>query len=167
LRKEEITNMKKFLSLALALCLCLSLGVTAMAAEITVDGAQSATTTVTYGLESGYTVVIPESVVLATDTHKGTATIEASDVLLAYGETLKVTVTGIDKLVDASDAENTLSYKVGTTDGAEDVVNGTVVLSVAAGTVAGGEQDLYFELTQDVTKAGAYSDTLTFTVTVE
>lgn len=159
--------MKKFLSLALALCLCLSLGVTAMAAEITVDGNQSATTTVTYGLESGYTVVIPESVVIDTDTHKGDATLEASDVLLAYGETLKVTVTGIDELVDAADAANTLSYKVGKTDGAEDVTNGTVVLAVEAGNTEGGEQTLYFELTEDVTKAGAYSDTLTFTVTVE
>lgn len=159
--------MKKFLSLALALCLCLSLGVTAMAAEITVDGNQSATTTVTYGLESGYTVVIPETVVIDTDTHKGNATLEASDVLLAYGETLKVTVTGIDELVDAADAANTLSYKVGKTDGAEDVTNGTVVLAVEAGNTEGGEQALYFELTEDVTKAGAYSDTLTFTVTVE
>ena len=159
--------MKKIVSLVLALCLCLSLGVTAMAAEITVDGTQSATTTVTYGLEAGYTVVIPESVVIDTETHKGQATVSASDVLLAYGETLNVTVTGIDELVDAADAANTLSYKVGKTDGASDVQNDTVVLSVAAGTVAGGEQDLFFELTQDVTKAGAYSDTLTFTVTVE
>lgn len=159
--------MKKILSLALALCLCLSLGVTAMAAEITVDGNQSANTTVTYGLEAGYTVTIPESIVIDTETHKGTATVTAEDVLLAYGETLNVTITGIDTLVDAADAANTLTYKVGKTDGAQDVTNDTVVLAVAAGTVAGGEQELFFELTQDVTKAGAYSDTLTFTVTVE
>lgn len=161
--------MKKIVSLVLCLCLCLSLGVTAMAAEITVDGTQSATTTVTYGLESGYTVVIPESVVIDTDTHKGSATVSASDVLLAYGETLKVTVTGIDELVDAADAANTLSYQVGTTDGDDDVVNGTVVLAVEAGDNWNSEaaQELFFELTEDVTKAGAYSDTLTFTVTVE
>ena len=161
--------MKKIVSLVLCLCLCLSLGVTAMAAEITVDGTQSATTTVTYGLESGYTVVIPESVIIDTETHKGAAEVSASDVLLAYGETLKVTVTGIDQLVDAADASNTLSYKVGTTDGDDDVVNGTVVLAVAAGDNWNSEaaQELFFELTEDVTKAGAYSDTLTFTVTVE
>lgn len=159
--------MKKIVSLAMVLCLCLCMGVTAFAANITVDGEQSANTTVTYGLEAGYTVNIPESVVIATDTHKGQATVSAEDVLLAYGKTLKVTVTGIDELVDTADANNTLTYKVGTTDGDDDVVDGTVVLSVAAGTVAGDAQDLFFELTQDVTKAGAYSDTLTFSVTVE
>lgn len=159
--------MKKIVSLVLALCLCMALGVTAMAAEITVDGTQSATTTVTYGLEAGYTVTIPETVVIDTETHKGQANVKAEDVLLAYGETLNVTVTGIDELVDTADATNTLSYKVGKTDGAGDVTNGTVVLSVEAGTVAGDAQDLFFELTQDVTKAGAYSDTLTFTVSVE
>lgn len=159
--------MKKIVSLVLALTLCLSLGVTAFAAEITVNSAQSATTTVTYGLDSSYTVVIPESVVIDSESYKGDTAVSASDVMLNYGETLNVTVTEIDVLVDAADAANTLTYKVGKTDGADDVTNGTVVLSVESGNVEGGEQALYFELTQDVTKAGNYSDTLTFTVSVD
>lgn len=158
--------MKKIVSLVLALSLCLTLGVTAFAANITVDGEQSANTTVTYGLESAYTVVIPESVVIDTETGKGQTSVSASDVLLNYGKTLNVAITGIDKLVDVADAENTLTYQVGKADGAADVTNDTVVLAVAAGNTEGGEQDLFFELTQDVTKAGEYADTLTFTVNV-
>ncbi|MBQ8806070.1 MAG: hypothetical protein IJZ68_06255 [Bacteroidaceae bacterium] len=158
--------MKKILSLVLALCLCLSLGVTAFAATVTEESAaQSANTTVTYGVEAGYTVTIPETVALNTE-GKGQATVSAADVLLLAGKTLKVTVTGVDELVNTADNATTLSYKIGKTEGAADVVDGTVVLSVAAGN-ATGSQNLYFELTEDPTAAGTYSDTLTFTVTVE
>ena len=53
-----------------------------MAADITVDTEQSANTTVTYGLEASYTVVIPDSVVIETAC-KGQTSISATDVLMS------------------------------------------------------------------------------------
>lgn len=160
--------MKKILSLAMALCLCLSLGVTAFAAEVTINGNQSVDTTVTYGVEEGYTVTIPETIVIATDTHKGEAEVKAANVLLADSVKLTVTLSGYEELVDVAAADNTLSYKIGKTLGASDVTNGTVVLEVESADNWNSEatQTLYFELTEDVTKAGTYSDGLTFTVDV-
>lgn len=165
--------MKKIVSVLLALVMALSLGVSAFATDVTVDGSQSADTTVTYGLDSSYLVVIPESVVIDTNTHKGEATVSAENVLLGYGETLNITVANAENedkwyLVDKTAADNTLEYTIGKTDGAADVTNESVVLSVAAGDKWNEkvEQALYFELAEDVTKAGDYSDTLTFTVDV-
>lgn len=160
--------MKKILSLAMVFCLCLCMGVTAFATDITVDGVQSGTTNVAYGLESSYTVVIPDTIIIDSDTHKGAGAVSASDVIIAANTSLRVTLAGKDALVDEADADNKLTYKIGKTDGGSDVDNDTVVLTVASGAAWDTEvvQNLFFELTQDVTKAGNYSDTLTFTVTV-
>lgn len=167
--------MKKIVSMILVLVMAMSLGVPAIAAEITNnDAQQSANTTVKYGLDEGYIVVIPDSVVIDVETEKGQATLSAENVLIGYNKTLNVRVSGNDysdawELIDTADANNKLKYTIGKTDGADDVVNNTVVLSTEAGANYNSkvEQVLYFELDEVVTKAGSYVDTLTFTVNVE
>ena len=167
--------MKKLLAVALALVMATSMTSVVFAADanITVDGSQSANTVVTYGLDEGYTVVIPDAVALDAD-GKGTATLSASDVIIATGKTLNVRISGADydtawELIDKTDANNKLVYIIGTTDGADDVVNNSVVLSSASGANWNSEvsKTLYFAIDEDVEKSGSYEDTLTFTVSID
>ena len=164
--------MKKTLSLALAAVMALSLAVPAFAADITTDGG-SGTTVVTYGMSQGFTVTIPASIDLDADA-KATADVTAENVLIPFGKTLNVRVSGDDytdkwELIDAASAANKLTYTIGTTDGASDIVNNSVVLDVDSGEASASTvtETLYFEVTDEITKAGSYADTLTFTVSVD
>lgn len=167
--------MKKLISAALALAIAASMTTVAFAADtsITVGGNQTANTVVTYGLEEGYTVVIPDAVNLD-ETGKGTAELQASNVIIAAGKTLNVRVNGADyqdawELIDTADATNKLTYVIGKTEGGSDVVNNSVVLSSASGVNSDSTvtQKLYFAIDEDITKSGTYEDTLTFTVSID
>lgn len=167
--------MKKAMSLALALVMVMSMSIGAFAAEIGITGSQTTNTTVTYGPGSGYTVVIPESIAIPYSAGKGdatTVTVSASNVMIDYGTTLSVAITGQDDgswmLVDTTNAANTIEYIIGTTAGASDVVEGTDVLTVPAGDYWNSTKSATLHLTvnENVVKTGNYSDTLTFTVDV-
>jgi hypothetical protein len=165
--------MKKTLSLGLALVLALSMAVPAFAADITVDGG-SGETVVTYGTSQGFTVTIPADFAIDTATKKATAKVSAENVLIPYGKVLNVRVSGHDytdkwELIDTAEATNKLTYTIGTSEGASDIVNHSVVLGVASGEAYGSEvaKSLYFQVTDTLTKAGTYTDTLTFTVSVD
>lgn len=168
--------MKKMLSVILAFVLVMSMATTVFAAdaEITTGGNQSAETVVTYDMTEGYTVIIPESVVIDATTKKGTAIVGAENIVIAYGKTLNVTISGDDyadawELIDVADATNKVKYLIGTTEGGEDIVNESVVLTSAAGDNWNSkvEETIYFSLGEDVEKAGSYEDTLTFTVSID
>ena len=163
--------MKKTLSMALALTLALSLAVPAFATDITVDGGVGETV-VTYGTSQGFTVTIPADFTIDSATQKASADVEAENVLIPYGKTLNVRISGDDyvdswELIDTAEASNQLTYNIGTTEGGNDIVNNSVVLSVAAGNTSGVTETLYFEVIDTLTKAGTYTDTLTFTVSVD
>ena len=163
--------MKKTLSMALALTLALSLAVPAFATDITVDGGVGETV-VTYGTSQGFTVTIPADFTIDSATQKASADVEAENVLIPYGKTLNVRISGDDyvdswELIDTAEASNQLTYNIGTTEGGNDIVNNSVVLSVAAGNTSGATETLYFEVIDTLTKAGTYTDTLTFTVSVD
>lgn len=163
--------MKKTLSMALALTLALSLAVPAFATDITVDGGVGETV-VTYGTSQGFTVTIPADFTIDSATQKASADVEAENVLIPYGKTLNVRISGDDyvdswELIDTAEASNQLTYNIGTTEGGDDIVNNSVVLSVASGNTSGATETLYFEVIDTLTKAGTYTDTLTFTVSVD
>ena len=163
--------MKKILSLALAAMMVVSMIPAAYATNITIDGDQTASTVVTYGLDEGYTVTIPDSVALNTD-GVGTAVLSAADVIIASGKTLNIRISGADyvnawELIDQADADNKIVYSIKKA-GAE-VKSGDVVLAAAAGdnwnsTVS---STLNFEITGEIAKSGSYKDTLTFTVSID
>ena len=175
--------MKKFLSCVLCLAMVASMGVTAFASEVVplgpvnpviqADGG-SENVLVTYGMSSGFVVTIPATVNLDAE-GKGSCQISAENVMIAANHTLQVSLgsedyanTGSWELVDANAPDNTLTYTIGKVAGASDVTNNTVVLSVNAGesyqSVSG--RMLHFSIVDELTKAGEYTDTLTFTVNV-
>ena len=164
--------MKKTLSMLLAVCMLCALCVPAFAANITETGAQTQDTVVKYGMEASYTVTIPETVAIDVDTLQGNTTVKASDVVLASGEKLNIVLTGDCNenkefhLKDTTDASNTLAYTISNADG-DVLTTDDVVMTVDAGNVAGASAALKFALTSDVTKAGTYTDTLTFEVEIE
>ena len=164
--------MKKILSGVLCLAMMLSMGATAFAAEISTDGGTQ-NTVVSYGMSEGFTVTIPTNFNID-DSRKATANVSASNVMIAHGAILEVTIRGNDwdgswELIDAAEASNQLTYTIGTTEGGDDIVNNSVVLDVASGEAYGSEvaETLYFTVVDTLTKAGTYTDTLTFTVSVD
>ena len=163
--------MKKILSCVLCLAMIASMGVTSFAAEIDTDGG-SQETVVTYGMAEGFTVTIPTNFTID-DSKKATANVSASDVMIAHGATLEVTISGNDyvdswELIDTAEVTNQLTYTIGSTDGGSDIVNGSVVLSVASGEAYNSTvtETMYFTVVDELSKAGEYTDTLTFTVSV-
>ena len=168
--------MKKVLSGVLTAILMASMMTTVFAAEteITVGGTQSAETLVTYEMAEAYTVIIPDAVVIEPTTNKGSAIVGAEKIVIDFGKTLNVKIGGHDntdawQLIDVTNSANTINYTIGTTDGGNDVVNNTVVLSSVAGANWNDsvENTLYFSLNEDVEKSGSYEDTLTFTVSID
>ena len=131
-------------------------------------------TIITYGVSNGFKVIIPADFTI-TEAAEESQTVSASDVYIAYGETLRVSLKGenFDEteskwyLVDEANDSNKIEYTIGTTSGSADVTNDSVILEVAAGDINGEEVDLFFNVVKAPTIAGTYNDTLSFTVTVE
>ena len=164
--------MKKILSLALATIMMLSMATTAFAAEIDTDGG-SQETVVSYGMDDGFTVTIPTNFVIDTETNMATANVSASNVMIAHDKFLKVSISGNDymdswELIDESEAINMLTYTIGTTEGGSDIINNSVVLSVASGEAYNSivTETMYFTVIDKLDESGVYKDTLTFVVEI-
>ena len=162
--------MKKRLALILTLGMVISMSTTVFAATTTTDlndTTKTGTTTLTYEQASGYTVTIPADFNVTKD--EVSQTISAKDVVIPSGKSMKVKVSSPNYatgwyLIDKENTENKLAYTM--KKGADAVVSGDEILSVSAGTIS-GSQALLFQVTDNVTKAGTYTDTLTFIVSVE
>lgn len=158
--------MKKMLTLALAVVMMLSCSVTAMAATAT-EGAN--TVPVTYTENTSYTVTIPETITI--DKNASEQTVSAKDVMIPTGTALKITVSSENYannnwyVANKAAAAEKLTYTI--KNGGTALKSGDTVLSVEAGNTAGASVPLTMQLTGNVTKAGTYTDTLTFTVSVE
>ena len=141
--------MRKIISVVLALALAATFGLAAIADD-TKD------TTVSFEKAASYTWTVPESVIAG-----GTAgTVSASNVIIAYGKQLKISITN-----GVSDGNVTL-----TLNGQSETVTAAVTytdLTVLAGTIAGGSQTLSVAAPESVSYAGTYSGTITFTAAVE
>lgn len=166
--------MKKFLSSVLCLAMLLSMGTTAFASNISTDGG-SQDVVVSYGMSEGFTVMIPSAISLESmdgDIY-GEGIICAENVMIGAGKTLKVRLSGHDyvdkwELIDTNESANRLTYSV-TTENLVPVYNNDVILSVASGEIPHNQKLAYVCITllDEMTKAGNYTDTLTFTVEVE
>lgn len=169
--------MKKIFSCVLCLAMMLSIGITAFAADISTDGG-SQEVTVTYGTSQGFVVSIPADIEIGED-GKGQAVVSASNVMIPYLTTLRVKVSGswgyeVDDvegswiLTDKADSNNMLGYTIGISGYGNHVVDDSTILAVRSGECHDSTKSthLYFSMFSDVTKSGAYEDTLTFSVDI-
>lgn len=165
--------MKKSLAFVLSLALTLSLSATAFADNINQDTAeQTGSTNVTYTVNPGYTVTIPEKVTI----NEAPVTVSANDVITDKGSQVVVKLTatdGTDNAFTVKTAEDAvLNYTVRSGD---TVINiGDTVLAVnpddtTADTLANGSADLTFSLAdgETVKYSGTYTGTVTFTIGIE
>ena len=161
--------MKKLLTLALVGAMLTATGVTAFAAPITADSdPKTGGTTVNYQVAPVYTVVIPDTVTLGNT--------KVTEQIKIYGETANDNVViGKKQKVNVALTASANDFKVKTADGNEVAytVNdkNTVddLTTVAACTATDGKKDtnITFTKTGTAAYAGTYTDTLTFTVSLE
>jgi hypothetical protein len=161
---------KKVITMALALTLALSMTGTAFAAGDLTSTNKTKDVTVDYEVEESYTVTLPADVTVTTEGVSGT--VSASDVRIADGNTLKVTVDSenYDSTNSSYVLSNSGSYvKYTINDGSNNLGKGGEVLAVTSGTTK-GSKELTFSTTEDnikaATKSGQHTDTLKFTVYV-
>ena len=147
--------MKKILTLALVGAMLSATGITAFAE----------TTNVSYDVQPTYTVTIPATVDLGDN--DVTANIEASDVLLETGKQIKVDLTAASNTASGStfNAKNGDSAVTYTITGDSAIAVGDTVATFTAN----GSKTLTFSAADKsaATVAGAHTETLTFTVSVE
>lgn len=150
------------------------------------DDKKADTTTVNYNVTPGYTVTIPASVTLRNEDVKSEIKIE--DVMLAKDSTIKVALTAAKNkdvvansdfnVVQGDDTAVFATYKVQSADKSKDYALNEVVASFkytgVKEAVEGVETVINHATTQinftkpeNVKYAGEYSDTLTFTISVD
>lgn len=159
--------MRKIISSVLCLAMLLSMGTTAFASNISTDGG-SHEVTVTYGVSQSFNVTIPSEITFRESTE--TVTISANDVIIPVNKSLIVSVDsetydGRWRLTDTTSTDNFVLYDIYTPDNEYRVGGIVPALTVNAGQ-SQGSVDLEFVLRASATKAGTYTDTLTFTVDV-
>lgn len=148
--------MKKLLAIILAALMIAACSVTAFAAD---------TTTVTYEVQPTYTVSIPASVTLGDAAV--TADVTASDMILESGKKIKVELTSASNTAsgstfNAKNGDSTVTYTI---TGDKAIAVGDTVATFTAN----GSKTLTFSAADKsaATVAGAHTETLTFTVSVE
>lgn len=160
--------MRKMLALLLTLCMFCSL-CTAFAAEITEEGNQSANMTVTYGVDSQYTVVIPDAVVIDSDTKTGTANLSISNVQLPSKSVLVIEL-------DSENAHDDKWYLVNGAQEYEYTIQSRLMNQILPGDYFYCEAGLLanktmtdvctFTLVDDVPYSGTFVDVITYTISV-
>ena len=176
--------MKKVFTILLGMILVISMVGCVCADPTTItpgDGPQSGDTTVSYTVAQGYTVTIPESISLDSETGKGSSTISAEITRIEPDSLLNITITG-GSYLDASgvwnlsNKDNKLSYYISyedskPTSGKSPVKIGDVVLSVDPDQNKNQEITIYCGLFIDnvgtIPYSGEYTDKLTFRVSIE
>ena len=147
--------MKKILAIVLAAVMLAACSVTAFAE----------TTNVSYNVDPSYTVSIPASVTLGDA--DVTADVTASDVILESGKKIKVELTSASNTAsgstfNAKNGDSTVTYTI---TGDKAIAVGDTVATFTAN----GSKTLTFSAADKTaaTVAGAHTETLTFTVSVE
>lgn len=163
--------MKKILTLALAAAMLSATGITAFVADTEVNqdtpAPQSGSTSVTMSVAPSYTVTIPESVVLneQTDgTYSNDAVITATNIRL-NNKIINVTMDS-DFLLENAQGAVALPYTL-TINNKEKASGDTVATFSTNADLTLVQQSDTMHFTADVpTYAGDYSDTVTFTISV-
>lgn len=165
--------MKKILSVIMMVLMILGMPMYSLASEgmaITQDSQEkSGNTNVDYNLEETYTVIFPASVTF-TDTVKSIDRgLQVSDVVLQEGHSINVNVASLNDF-HMKNKEGSIAYQlIVNNNDDKPVEHNSTILTVDAGEKA-GVAILTFITELDKSKApfaGRYSDTLTFTVSVE
>jgi len=163
--------MKKSVSLLLALVLAFAMVSTAFAVDNTVNTQSSSkdvNVTVTYDYSENYIVTIPANFGIGPT--EGQVTVSASEVRLSLGKELNVKVASTNNwYLKIGSAENPkIAYVLSQSSNGTCIANNTAVLTVPAGIEGGAKSEtLYHKASTAAIYAGTYTDTLTFTVSVD
>ena len=177
--------MKKLVTLLLTAALAITAATTAFADEIKgTDGNLNQSSNgipVTYTAAPSYTVTIPATITLTSQTNgtaEGTATVSATNVTVPYGQSVKVALrsdfqVALQSTSGSTTTAPTLSYKVykyrnlNTKPALGDFVNDNDTVLEVAPEAAGkeGAATLAF-VTDEVVYSGDYEGTVTFKVSV-
>ena len=154
--------MKKLFALLLAITMMATLSVTAFAADYDTTGDKGMN--VTYSVNPGYTVTIPETVTIGTS---GTsAEISAADVVVEKGQYVSVTLAAENNFTVTTAEGATLDYTV-TANGAN-VAAGGELLAVNPADGKSGTANIIFDIDESAIQyAGTYTGTATFTIAVK
>lgn len=163
--------MKKLLSVIMAVAVMVTMSITSLAAEEIItqnSDEKTGNINVDYDMEISYTVTIPASVTF-TDTQKTVERgLQASGVVINEGSSLNVNITSLNGFkMKNGDAEIGYQLKVNYNPALEE--NNQTILTVEAGEVVGlAILSFVTELEKEkALYAGNYTDTLTFTVSVD
>ena len=154
--------MKKLLSIALSAIMFLCISTTAFAQEIS-DGMQ-ASSTVTYHVDSQYTVYIPEVI-----DGNNQYTFTAGLMNIAPDESVHITVTGLDNnYVNFTGTSNggLLQAQIYRTDTGNVITEGGQVASFLAGSTESTFDIEFRANTESGLNAGDYTATVTFNVSL-
>ena len=154
--------MKKLFALILAIAMMATLSVTAFAADYDTEGNKGMN--VTYSVEPGYTVTIPQTVTIGTS---GTsAEISAADVVVEKGQYVSVTLAADNNFTVTSGEGATLTYTV--TKGVQPVAAGDEILAVNPADGKTGTATITFDIDETAIQyAGTYTGSATFTIAVK
>ena len=154
--------MKKLFALLLAITMMATLSVTAFAANYDTEGNKGMN--VTYSVNPGYTVTIPETVNIGAEgTEK---TVSAEGVVVKKGQYVSVTLAADNNFTVKTTEGATLAYTV--TANGEKVAAGGEILAVNPADGKAGTATITFDI--DETKiqyAGTYTGSATFTIAVK
>ena len=154
--------MKKLFALILAIAMMATLSVTAFAADYNTEGNKGMD--VTYSVEPGYTVTIPETVTIGAEgTEK---TVSAEGVVVKKGQYVSVTLAADNNFTVKTTEGAELTYTV--TKGGQPVAAGDEILAVNPADGKTGTATITFDIDESAIKyAGTYTGTATFTISVK
>lgn len=157
--------MKKTMAFVSALVMAGSLGVSAFAADTTINQnstPQTAEVALSQNVPTSYTVTIPTDPITVSSEAQ-TLSVSASSVVIEDGQTLNVSVSS-NGAFEMTAGTHSIAYTI--TKNGSDISEGDNVLSVAAG---GADATASLSIASSNTPkfAGNYTDTLTFTVSVD
>ena len=154
--------MNKLFALLLAITMMATLSVTAFATDYDTTGDKGMD--VTYSVEPGYTVTIPETVTIGAN---GTsATVSAEDVVVNKGQYVSITLAADNNFIVKTAEGAELTYTV--TANGEAVAAGGEILAVNPTDGKAGTATLTFDIDESVIKyAGTYTGSATFTISVK
>ena len=154
--------MTKLFALLLAITMMATLSVTAFAADYDTEGDKGMN--VTYSVNPGYTVTIPQTVTIDED---GTsATVSAADVVVNKGQYVSVTLAENNDFTVKTAEGAELAYTV--TANGEAVAAGGEILAVNPKDGKSGTATLTFDIDESAIQyAGTYTGTATFTIAVK
>ena len=154
--------MKKLLALILAITMMATLSVTAFATDY--DTAGNKGMNVTYSVNPGYTVTIPETVTIGAD---GTeATVSAENVVVNKGQYVSVTLAVDNNFTVTTTEGAELTYTV--TANGKAVTAGGEILAVNPADGKTGTATITFDIDETAIQyAGTYTGSATFTIAVK